>query len=72
MYLIEGKLVSDEVFEEKFVCDLSACKGACCVEGDYGAPLEKEETEILDKIQEGFNQEWVLQLLWSMIENAHT
>ncbi len=52
MFLIEGKLVSDEIFEEKFVCDLSACKGACCVEGDYGAPLEKEETEILEQIQE--------------------
>lgn len=52
MFLINGKLVSDEIFEEKFVCDLSACKGACCVEGDYGAPLEKEETEILDQIQE--------------------
>lgn len=52
MFLIEGKLVSDEVFEEKFVCDLSACKGACCVEGDYGAPLEEEEIKILDQIQD--------------------
>ena len=51
MFLIKGKLVSDEIFKEKFVCDLRACKGACCVEGDYGAPLEKEELEILENIQ---------------------
>ncbi len=51
MFLIKGKLVSDEIFKEKFVCDLSACKGACCVEGDYGAPLEKEELDILEEIQ---------------------
>ena len=51
MFLIKGKLVSDEIFKEKFVCDLSACKGACCVEGDFGAPLEKEELEILEEIQ---------------------
>jgi len=55
MFLIEGKLVSDEILEEKFVCDLSACKGACCVDGDYGAPLEKAEIEILEKIQEAIS-----------------
>ncbi len=50
MILIEDKLISEEIFSEEFVCNLSKCKGACCVEGDVGAPLEKEETEILDKI----------------------
>jgi hypothetical protein len=50
MIMIEDKLISDELFQKKFVCDLSACKGACCVEGDAGAPLEKEETEILEKM----------------------
>jgi hypothetical protein len=40
---IEDKIISSEVFERKFVCDLAACKGACCVEGDAGAPLTMEE-----------------------------
>ena len=48
MIIIGDKLVSDELFEKKFVCDLSACKGACCVEGDSGAPLEEDELGILD------------------------
>ena len=49
---IDGKLVSHELFEKKFVCDLNACKGTCCVEGDAGAPLEKEELLILEEIQD--------------------
>ena len=36
-------LVSLDVFEKKFVCDLAACKGACCVQGDSGAPVEGHE-----------------------------
>ncbi|MBI3509599.1 MAG: DUF3109 family protein [Bacteroidetes bacterium] len=50
MIEIGRTLISDDVVEKKFVCDLHACKGACCVHGDSGAPLEKEETEILEKI----------------------
>lgn len=49
---IENTLVSDEIFERKFVCDLNACKGACCVEGDSGAPLEENELQILKDIYE--------------------
>ena len=45
---VGDKLVSSELFEEKFVCDLSACKGACCVEGDAGAPLTDEEATLLE------------------------
>ncbi|MEM1000032.1 MAG: DUF3109 family protein, partial [Bacteroidota bacterium] len=44
------KLVSDELRSVHFVCDLHACKGACCVEGDSGAPLDPEEREILENI----------------------
>lgn len=47
---IEDKLISTELFSRKFVCDLNACKGACCVEGDQGAPLDTEEIEILEEI----------------------
>lgn len=50
MIQIEDKLISEEIFSEEFVCNLSKCKGACCVEGDVGAPLDKEETQILEQI----------------------
>ena len=46
---IDNKIISSEIFERKFVCDLSACKGACCVEGDAGAPLKNEEVLLLTK-----------------------
>lgn len=46
---IQDKIVSLDVFERKFVCDLNACKGACCVEGDAGAPLTLEEVDILEE-----------------------
>lgn len=48
MIAIDGTLVSEELLERRFVCDLSACKGACCVEGESGAPLELEEIAILE------------------------
>ena len=41
MIQVEDKIISLDVFEKHFVCDLNACKGACCVEGDSGAPLIK-------------------------------
>lgn len=44
---IDDKIVSTQVFDKKFVCDLNACKGACCIEGDAGAPLTQEEVSIL-------------------------
>jgi hypothetical protein len=46
---IENKIVTTELFERKFVCDLNACKGACCVEGDGGAPLTLEEVAIIEE-----------------------
>ncbi|MGA0374268.1 MAG: DUF3109 family protein [Flavobacteriaceae bacterium] len=49
MFQIENSLVSEEIIYNDFVCNLNACKGACCVEGDGGAPLEKDETELLEK-----------------------
>ncbi|MFS4416138.1 DUF3109 family protein [Maribacter sp. 2307ULW6-5] len=47
MFQIGKAIVSEEIIENDFVCNLSACKGACCVDGDAGAPLEEGETEIL-------------------------
>lgn len=46
---IGDKIVSTQIFERKFVCDLSACKGACCIEGDAGAPLTLEEIDLLEE-----------------------
>ncbi len=45
---VHDKIVSTQIFERKFVCDLTACKGACCVHGDAGAPLTMEEASILE------------------------
>jgi len=50
MIAIGNTLVSDEVITERFVCNVEACKAACCVEGDLGAPLTKTETELLDQL----------------------
>ncbi len=52
MIVIDDKTISDDVVEEQFVCDLNACKGACCTEGDYGAPLDASELPVLDSIFE--------------------
>jgi hypothetical protein len=43
------QLVSSQVFERKFVCDLNACKGACCIEGNSGAPLQLHEIDLLEE-----------------------
>ncbi|MCK9155172.1 MAG: DUF3109 family protein [Paludibacteraceae bacterium] len=50
MVQIGDTIVSFDLFEKSFLCDLSACKGQCCVEGDAGAPLEKKEVHIIKKI----------------------
>jgi len=50
MIAIDNVLLSDQVVEEQFVCDLNACKGGCCVDGDCGAPLTKEEAKTIAKV----------------------
>jgi hypothetical protein len=50
MLLIEDVLVDEAILREGFVCNLNACKGACCVQGDAGAPLTDEEAETLETI----------------------
>ena len=49
MIQIQNTLISDDIFEEQFICDLCKCKGQCCVEGESGAPITREE---FDKINE--------------------
>ena len=50
MIKIGDVLVSDDIRDKEFVCNLEKCKGACCVEGDFGAPLEDDELEKLKEI----------------------
>ena len=48
MIQIDNVVVSLDVLREKFVCNLDACKGECCIEGDAGAPVELEEVEKIE------------------------
>lgn len=50
MFQIGKTIVSEEIVQKDFLCNLSACKGACCIAGDAGAPLEEKETKILEEI----------------------
>ena len=52
MIEIDDMIISNELFEKKFVCDLQKCKGVCCVEGDSGAPLTSDE---INSIRNNFN-----------------
>jgi len=58
---IGEQLISSQIFERKFVCDLNACKGACCIEGNSGAPLQLQEIDLLedhfDKIEPFMREE---------------
>ncbi len=58
MVVIDDVLVSDAVLEEAFVCDLQACKGGCCEDGDAGAPLTIDE---LQEVRQAYDR--VLPLL---------
>ncbi|OSZ82863.1 hypothetical protein CAP35_06250 [Chitinophagaceae bacterium IBVUCB1] len=66
MIAIDNVLLSDQVVEEQFVCDLNSCKGGCCVDGDCGAPLTQEETVIIasvyPKIKEYLLPEYVAEI----------
>ncbi|MCQ2189249.1 MAG: DUF3109 family protein [Paludibacteraceae bacterium] len=50
MLQIQDTIVSFDVLERRFLCDLAKCKGICCIEGDSGAPLEDEEIPILERL----------------------
>ncbi|MEO6452747.1 MAG: DUF3109 family protein [Ginsengibacter sp.] len=52
MIAINNVLISNEVADEQFVCDLNKCKGGCCVDGDAGAPLENTEFKEVDEAYE--------------------
>ena len=50
MHLIDNILISDDVLNEQFLCNLKACKGACCVAGEAGAPLDADELPVFAEI----------------------
>ncbi len=52
MIEIKNVLISDEVMDSQFVCDLDKCKGGCCEDGDAGAPLSKEELDLVNNTYE--------------------
>src|SRR3954447_10843588 len=66
MIAIDNVLVSDEVVEEKFVCDLTKCKGGCCEDGDAGAPLQVDELneliEVYDIVKEYMSAEGIKEI----------
>lgn len=52
MIAIDNILISEDVIQEQFVCDLNRCKGGCCEDGDAGAPLTDEEVKIVEEVYE--------------------
>ncbi|MHB9055216.1 MAG: DUF3109 family protein [Paludibacteraceae bacterium] len=50
MLQIDDTIISFDLLEERFVCDLASCRGACCIEGDSGAPLQEGEIDILEEL----------------------
>lgn len=61
MLQIDDTIISLELLEEHFVCDLNSCKGICCIEGDDGAPLEEAEVKIIEDL---------LPVIWDDISEA--
>jgi hypothetical protein len=56
MIKLHNTLISPDIFEKKFFCDLEKCKGMCCVEGESGAPLEENEIGRIEKNLEGIRE----------------
>lgn len=50
MIIIDDILISDEVLQEEFICNLQKCKGGCCVDGDAGAPLTRDELKQIKSV----------------------
>lgn len=50
MFQLGKTIISEDIIKKDFLCNLSACKGACCIDGDAGAPLEEDELKIMEAI----------------------
>lgn len=66
MIIVQETLISQDLFDKQFVCNLDKCKGACCVEGDSGAPLKQEDIDEIeknyDKIKPFMSEEGIKQI----------
>jgi len=49
MFIIGNTIVSEAIIEQNFVCNIEKCKGACCIEGDQGAPIDAEDIEKINE-----------------------
>lgn len=56
MIEVDGKIVSTDILNTPFLCDLKACKGACCVEGTGGAPLAEDEIAVLEREYDNYSR----------------
>ena len=70
MMIIEGVLVPDDILDVHFVCDTVRCRGACCVDGDAGAPLLEREIGILEDYWEE-SIPWMTEKAVEEIGRAH-
>lgn len=50
MFQLKNTIISEDIIEKDFVCNLNACKGECCIAGEAGAPLEEDEVQIMQDI----------------------
>lgn len=71
MILIHNNIIDDAILQEKFVCNLSKCKGACCIEGESGAPLEFDELAELEEIFETIKPFLTPEGIESIEQNGH-
>jgi hypothetical protein len=66
MIIVGNALVSEDILEKKFACQIDKCKGECCVQGDAGAPLLKDEADIIldiyDKIEPYISAEGIAEI----------
>lgn len=50
MLIVGNSIVSDDIKDKHFCCNIAKCSGMCCVEGDFGAPITKEEKKIIKNL----------------------
>lgn len=70
MLIVGDVLVSDELIDKCFCCDLSQCKGACCLEGDGGAPVSPEEVSDLEEHYPTFKKYMIPEGIETVEENG--
>lgn len=71
MIQIDRAIVSLDLFQEHFLCDLMACKGACCVEGDSGAPLTANEAELIEQYYPIFKEHLSAEKQMQVMQNGY-